>query len=194
MGTCRCQKIWLWSQRTRPPVQILGVEGYKLSKVGKGVPDMHVAFRFRRKNSHFMGNQRRCSSKNLDWSFLCSTYDRILRNNFLKLCFLPDHAFGHIQGQPSLAAPLGQNADTRINGWKLIQHLEICLPIDLRTTEAYFFISVSFKIIEFLCCRYKKNELFIWFCVEESVAKGFIDGCICDSSCRFLRQTTGKIF
>ena len=38
-----------------------------------------------------------------------------------------------------------------------------------------------------------RTELFIWFFVEESVAKGFIDCCVCDSSCRLLRRTTGKI-
>ena len=29
-------------------------------------------------------------------------------------------------------------------------------------------------------------ELFIWFFVEESVAKGFIDCCVCGSPCRLF--------
>ena len=85
-----------------------------------------------------------------------------------------------------------------------MQHLKICLPTDLPTTEAYFF-SYFFKIscsctaarkwnptaVEFLFLFFK-TELFIWFFVEESVAKGFIDGCVCDSSCKLVRRTTKK--
>ena len=33
-----------------------------------------------------------------------------------------------------------------------------------------------------------------WVFVEESAAKGFFNGCLCDSSCGILRRTTGKIF
>ena len=38
------------------------------------------------------------------------------------------------------------------------------------------------------------TELLIWFFAEESAVKGFIDGCVYDTSCRLLRRTTGKIF
>ena len=68
-----------------------------------------------------------------------------------------------------------------------------------------FFISVNFFKISCSCTAARKwnpveflflffkTELFIWFFVEESVAKGFIDGCVCDSSCKLLRRTTEKI-
>ena len=72
--------------------------GKKLSRVGKRVPDMYDAFRFWRKLNHFRGNQRSCSMKNQDRSVLCSTYDNIFRNKFLKLCFLHGHAFGYTAG------------------------------------------------------------------------------------------------
>ena len=51
----------------RPPVRTdSGSRGKKLNRVGKGVPDMYVAFRFWRKTNHLRGNQRSCWSKNLD--------------------------------------------------------------------------------------------------------------------------------
>ena len=51
-----------------------------------------------------------------------------------------------LQWQPSLASfPLGHNFDRLIREWKLMQHLEICLPSDLPTTEAYFSFQLTFK-------------------------------------------------
>ena len=51
--------------------------------------------------------------------------------------------------------------------------------------------------MKYNCCKvfflFFKTELFIGVFVED--AKGFIDDCVCGSStCRLLRQTTGKIF
>ena len=56
-----------------------GSRGKKISRVGKGVPDMYVAFRFWRKINFSRGHQRSCSRKSLDLSFLCSTYGEILK-------------------------------------------------------------------------------------------------------------------
>ena len=51
------------------------------------------------------------------------------------------------QWQPSLPPfPLGHNFDRLINELKLMQHLEICLPSELPTTEAYFSFQLTFKI------------------------------------------------
>ena len=51
-----------------------------------------------------------------------------------------------LQWQPSLTSfPLGHNFDRLIREWKLMQHLEICLPSDLPTTEAYFSFQLTFK-------------------------------------------------
>ena len=79
--------------------------------------------RFWCKINHFMGNQRSCSSKNLDGSFLCSTYEKIFGNKILKLCFLPGHSFGHTQGKPHSPPPpvplLGQNFDRWSHARKL---------------------------------------------------------------------------
>ena len=72
-----------------------GSRGKKLSRVGKGFPDMYVAFCFGKKLAILGGNQHSCSSKFLDWSFLCLTYGKMFGNKFLKLCLFPDHAFGH---------------------------------------------------------------------------------------------------
>ena len=43
-----------------------GSRGKKLSRVGKRVPDMHVAFCFGKKLAILGGNQHSCSSKFLD--------------------------------------------------------------------------------------------------------------------------------
>ena len=75
-----------------------GSRGRNLSGVGKGVIDMYVHFVVAQIN-HFRDNQWSCSSKNLDSSFVCSTYSKIFRNKFLRLCFLGlGHAFGHTPG------------------------------------------------------------------------------------------------
>ena len=51
-----------------------------------------------------------------------------------------------LQWQPSLASfLLGHNFDRLIREWKHMQHLEICLPSDLPTTEAYFSFQLTFK-------------------------------------------------
>ena len=51
------------------------------------------------------------------------------------------------QWQPSLPPfSLGHNFDRLIHEWKLMQHLEICLPSDLPTTEAYFSFQLTFII------------------------------------------------
>ena len=71
-----------------------GSRGKKISRVGKEVQDMYVAFRFWRKINYSRGHQRSCSRKSLDLSFLCSTYDKIL--------FLPGHAFYTLHEQTSL--------------------------------------------------------------------------------------------
>ena len=48
---------------------------------------------FWREINVFRGNQRSCSSKNVDWSFL--GFIKIFGNKFLKHCFLLSRAFGH---------------------------------------------------------------------------------------------------
>ena len=56
----------------RKPARIdSGSRGKKISRVGKGVPDMYVAFRFWRKINCSRGHQWSCSRKSLDLSFLC---------------------------------------------------------------------------------------------------------------------------
>ena len=62
-----------------------------------------------------------------------------------------------------------------------------------RTAQTAFVRVVTPREILLFVFLFFRTELFIWFFVEESVAKGFIDCCVCDSSCRFLRRTTGKI-
>ena len=54
-------------------------------------------FRFGEKLT-ILGATNSLLGKNLDFSFLCSTYDKILGNKFLNLCFLLDHALGHTPG------------------------------------------------------------------------------------------------
>ena len=80
-----------------------------------------------------------------------------------------------------------------------MQHLQtlMCLPTDsCRQLNPFFPFQVCFKIIVFLSCRLKmkdnrcevfffcsfKAEFFnIWFFLEETVVKGFIDVCVCDT-------------
>ena len=82
------------SAYARPPVRLYTLRGRNLSRVGKGVANMYVSFRFWSKINHFRGNQfHQFKSKNLDRNSFPSTYDRIIGNIFLKLCVLPGHAF-----------------------------------------------------------------------------------------------------
>ena len=111
-----------------------GSRGKKLSRVGKWVPDMYVAFRFGAKWTIFnRGNKRIWSSKNLDWSFLCPTHDNIFANKFLNL----------LRRAKSTPCLISQNFDRLIRDSKLVQHLEICLLTDLPTTGAYFSFQLS---------------------------------------------------
>ena len=108
---------------------------------------------------------------------------------------------GTTKSTPSV---LGQNFDSLIHEWKLVQHPEICLLKDLATAGAYFSFHLTFKIIVFLsrCYRHKME----YNCCRVSISVfGFssrkvpqrdlsMAGCLCDSSCGILRRTTGKIF
>ena len=128
--TYRCQKCWLWRRRT---------------------PDVRWVS-FWRKVNHFRGNQRIWTIKNLDWSFLCPTYDNIFANKFIKLfialCLVT------LQEQPSLPPPCLVKILTGWFTYKRMQHLEICLLTDLPTTGAYFSFQLTFKIIVFLSGSY----------------------------------------
>ena len=58
------------------------------------------------------------------------------------------------QEQPSLPSPRLVKI-LKVNSWmKLMQHLKICLPKDVTTTEAYFAFQLT-KIVVFLSCRHK---------------------------------------
>lgn len=107
--------------------------------------------------------------------------------------------------------PPGQNLDRWIRAWKHGVASRNLLP----TAEAYFSFQSYVFILLFLYCYQKMKhscsqvyfsvfvvvlvvvffltELFI-SCYVEEVAKGFIDDCVCDCSCRLLRWTIGKIF
>ena len=51
-----------------------------LSRVGRGVSDKYVAFRFGAKLT-ILGATNGCeTNKNVDWSFLCPTYENIFAN------------------------------------------------------------------------------------------------------------------
>ena len=86
-----------------------------------------------------------------------------------------------LQEQPSLYyyphPPIGQNFKRWIHEWKLMQHLENCLPTDrqpdLPTTEDYFSFQLSSKIIVFLYCRYKMK----YNCSRVSVFKTELSIC-----------------
>ena len=60
-----------------------------------------------------------------------------------------------LQEQPSLTSPLGQNFDRLYHAWKRMQHLEVCLPTDLQTSNAHFSFHLSFKMIVFMYCLHK---------------------------------------
>ena len=78
--------------------------------------------------------------------------------------------------------------------------------VRLADNWSLFFISVNFyncrvlllppqNGIQLLSSFHFFLELFnVWVFVEESVEKGFIDCCVCDSSCRFFLRTTGNVF
>ena len=120
------ENLVMMSTYTRTYVRTLGV----------GVKDSlwqgrHVRWvSFWPKISHFRGNQRSCSSKNLDCSFLCLTYDKTFGNKCQKLCFLPGHAFG-------LLGELMRENSCNIQNF----------VADLRTDEAHFLFQKSFKIV-----------------------------------------------
>ena len=160
-----------------------GSRGKKLSRVGKWVPDMYVAFRFDAKWTIFnRGNQRIWTSKNLDWSFLCPTHDNIFANKFLNL----------LRRAKSTPCLLGQNFDRLIHESKLVQHLKICLLTDLPTTGAYFSFQLTFKIIVFLSGSYRHKMEYKCCRVSISVfgfsSRKVFDGCLCDSSCGILQE------
>ena len=134
-----------------------GSRGKKLSRVGNKVSPRHVrCVSFWRKINHFRGNQRIWTSKNLDWSFLCPTYDNIFANKFLKLfialCLVT------LQEQPSLPPLCLVKILTGWFTYKLMKHLEICLLTDLPTTGAYFSFQLTFKIIVFLSGSYRHKN------------------------------------
>ena len=62
-------------------------EGIQTQYGREGSPILKRCVSFWCKIDHFKGNQHSLLSKNLDFSFLCSTYDKIFGNKFLKLCF-----------------------------------------------------------------------------------------------------------
>ena len=66
------------------------------------------------------------------------------------------------------------------------QHCGQSLTIE--TTNLWDYIRYIFQIF--------KTELLICFFVEGKcrIAKGLIDGCVCNSLCRLLQRTTGEIF
>ena len=88
------ENLVMSSAYARPPFRLYTLRGRNLSRVGKGVANMYVSFRFWSKINHFRGNQfHQFKSKNLDRNSFPSTYDRIIGNIFLKLCVLLGHAF-----------------------------------------------------------------------------------------------------
>ena len=62
-------------------------EGIQTQYGREGSPILKRCVSFWCKIDHFRGNQHSLLSKNLDFSFLCSTYHKIFGNKFLKLCF-----------------------------------------------------------------------------------------------------------
>ena len=100
---------------------------------------------------------------------------------------------GTTKSTPSL---LGQNFDGLIHEWKLFQHLISGHLIADRLADSRSKNRLPVRIlpsqngIQLLSSSY----VCFWVFVKESAAKRFIHGCLCDSSCGILRQTTGKIF
>ena len=115
----------------------------------EGSPRHWRCFSFWRKINHFRGNQRSLSSKNLNWRFLCLTYDKIVGNKFLRLYFLLGHAFVHA-----------------------FVLLENCLPTFQLSFKIIVLLYCGHKLKYNWCLLFRifKTELFIWFFVEESVA------------------------
>ena len=156
---------------------------------------------FWRKINHFRGNQQICTRKNLDWSFLCPTYDNIFANKFLKLfialCLVT------LQKQPILPPPCLVKILT-VDSWMKTYATSRNLFADrLANNGSLFFISVNFWnycVLVWILPSQNGIQLLssFYFCfgvfVKESAARRFIDGCLCDSSCGILQQTTGKIF
>ena len=75
-----------------------------------------------RPNITIKENQRSCSSKNLDWNFLCSAWDEIFGNNFLSFTFAWSRFWlsfwSHSRNNPPPPPPLGQNFDRWIYEWQ----------------------------------------------------------------------------
>lgn len=71
------------------------------------------------------------------------------------------------QEQPSLPSPHLVKI-LKVNSWmKLMQHLKICLPKDVTTTEAYFAFQLTFKIVVFLSFATKWNTTAVKFLFSE---------------------------
>ena len=169
------------------PYTLWGLGVKSLSRVGKGVSDMTLRFVYGAKLTIF-------GTTNGVARIKIYIGDKIFGNKFLRICFSLWWPFlVALQEQPSLSRC--QNFDRWIYAWKLMQHLEICLP----TTEAFFPFQLSFTIILFLKCRHKIK----YHCcqVSFSVFPNWIvslvfrrgkcrtaDGYVCDSSCRLLRR------
>ena len=92
-----------------------------------------------------------------------------------------------------------------------MQHLEICLSTDYiyRQLKLFFFQLTKFFKLSCSCtdaakrntmyrCQgsflFFKTESFIWLFVEESVAKGLIDGCVFDNLMQTFTADHRKIF
>ena len=124
----------------RRPVQTMGVGVKKLSREGKGregSPRHIRCVSFWRKHDQ-QGKQRSCSSKNLDWNFSCSAWDKIFGNNFLSFTFAWSRFWlrfwSHSRDNPPTPPPaLGQNFDRWIRAWQLIH-----LPGNLFSFQSTF--------------------------------------------------------
>ena len=172
METYRCQKIWLWRQRTpkRLSVRTVRVGIKKLSRVGKRVPDTYFAFRFGAKLT-FRGNQRICTSKNAHWRFLCPTYDNIFANKFLKLfnalCLVT--RLVTLQEQPSLPPPCLVKiltADSWIKIYDIKKFVYDIKKFVCRQTCRLAILD-NFKNYRYFCFELLNS----WVFVEEGVAK-----------------------
>ena len=149
---------------------------------------MYVAFRFWRKaNYHFRGNQRSCSSKNLDCRFLCSTKDKMLGNKFLKLCFFLWSCFWSHSRNNLVSPHMACSKFRRVNS---------CVKTKSATSRnlfadrrAGFSVVFSYCIhkMKYICCPVfsvcfsKLNCLFGFSSRKVSQRSGFIDGWVLDS-------------
>ena len=130
-------------------VSILG----KLSREGKGVPDIDVAFRFGTKLTMLGATNGFGWVKILNWSFLCSTSTKFYPQPPPPRTLVNFH-FGY-------CLPTGQTT---------CRQLKLCISVQFYN---YRVLALSPRNeIQLLSSFFRifKTELFIWFFVEESVA------------------------